>query len=152
MMTNDGYIITDLIQDSNSYSYVYTYALTSNPLISNSNNINLFTFKPSYNSLVPSPPPPTNNTQIKESGVCDNACYQCIEPYTYSLGAFVSLCVVLAGIIIVKKINFKNIFKLKKRPKKNRSYRRPINNHINNDNNNDLESYGVDFGINSQFV
>lgn len=150
MMTNDGYIITDLIKDSNSYSYVYTYALTSNPLISNSNNINLFTFKPSYNSLAP-PPPPTNNTQIKEFGVCDNACYQCIEPYTYSLGAFVSLCVVLAGIIIVKKINFKNIFKLKKRPKKNRSYRRPINNHINNDNN-DLESYGVDFGINSQFV
>lgn len=149
MMTNDGYIITDLIQDSNSYSYVYTYALTSNPLISNSNNINLFTFKPSYNSLAP-PPPPTNNTQIKESGVCDNACYQCIEPYTYSLGAFVSLCVVLAGIIIVKKINFKNIFKLKKRPKKNRSYRRPIN--INNNCDNDLENYGVDFGINSQFV
>ncbi len=151
MMTNDGYIITDLIQDSNSYSYVYTYALTSNPLISNSNNINLFTFKPSYNLLATPPPPPTNNTQIKESGsgICDNACYQCIEPYTYSLGAFVSLCVVLAGIIIVKKINFKNIFKFKKKPKRNRSYRRPIN---NNDNDNDLENYGVDFGINSQFV
>ena len=146
MSVKDGYIITDAqysIKDSNSYSYVYTYAFTSNPPISNSNNIDLFTFNPSYNSLAPSPSPPNyNDTQIKEFGICENACYQCIEPYTYSLGAFVSLCVILTGMILVKKINFKNMFR--KRPKKNRSYRRPINNtNINND---------IDFGINSSFV
>ncbi len=144
MSEKDGYIITDLIKDSNSYSYVYTYASTSNPPISNSNNIDLFTFNPSYNSLPPPPPPNYNNTLIKESGVCENACYQCIEPYTYSLGAFVSLCVILTGMILVKKINFKNMFR--KRPKKNRSYRRPITNaniNINDD---------TDFGINSPFV
>lgn len=134
---------------NNSYSYLYTYAAQSQqPLIY---SLPKFSYAGSYAfTQMPLPPPPPvniNNTAVLNI-VCENACYQCINPYKETVGAVSALLGICICYLVINKLNLNNIYKkvLRKIIRKKKHSRKQYN--YNNSSTNigiDATNYNSDF-------